>query len=436
MIENYLNIVGPLISAFIDIFLIGHFFEKNYERKYHNRNLYRIIFSAIVLGMAVINSFHQAWLNIAIWIIICVVLGLVLYCDNTGEKIHIVFKGLLLFGANNLIELISFFLFKFIVNSMDTIIVSEAMYSFLNLTVTKILNIILYFALLKQLLGKNKLRRLSSWHYLTYFFLVSLSFLGTFMVISANGYAIGDRRVLVSILYLIMIVSINLFTLNLLDSLAENMELKIQLSIFEQQEILQQTYYGTLDERYNQALKVLHDVDKHIRVIEGLYRDGQNGEAMEYTKDISRMLLPLAPIRYVSNDILNIILNDKAEAAKKNHIQFECAIEETDYSFLKNSDITTIFSNLLDNAIEACMKKEEQRYIVVNTSVQYNILMIKIKNSIGEKLDWSGGRPLSRKGKNHGIGLKNVEKVIEEYEGSIDYFVEGEEFICNIFLNK
>lgn len=435
-IETYLGIIGPLISAFIDIFLVNHFFDHNYRRRYRNQKVYRLILFLIMIGMAVINSFHTLALNMSVWIIVFLVFGLVLFYDEEGGKLHIVFKGLLLFAANNLIELLSYFILIFIVNSMHAIVISTAIYSFLNLTVTKILNIILYFSVIKYLLGKDKLKRLSHWHYITYFFLAMISFLGTFLVINSIEHVVGGWRALIVISYLILIVLLNLFTMSLLDSLAENMELKIQLGIFEQQEILQERYYGSLDERYNQSLKVLHDVDRHIRVIEGLYQEGQNTEAMEYTREISRMLLPLVPRRFTSNDILNIILNDKAEAAGKNHIEFKCDIEEFDYGFLKNSDITTIFSNLLDNAIEACMKLESGRYIRIHTSSQLSILLIEIRNATGEIPVWEAGRPLSQKPGNHGIGLKNVEKVVLNYEGSIDYRMEGEEFICSVILNK
>ena len=255
------------------------------------------------------------------------------------------------------------------------------------------------------------------------------------MVISAINHIDTGWKAIVIVLYLLMLVTISLFVLSLLDSLAENIELKIQLGIFEQQEIMQERYYGSLDERYNQSLKVLHDVDKHIRVIEGLYQKGRNGEAMEYTRDISKMLLPLVPRKYVSNDILNIILNDKAEVAKKNNVEFKCLMEETDYSFMKNSDITTIFSNLLDNALEACLKKKGNRWIDIKTSSQRNILVIEIRNSTGEKPFLRGGRLVSQKGRNHGLGLKNVEKVVAEYEGTIDYRIQEKEFDCNIGLS-
>lgn len=431
-----LAVMGPLISAFIDIYLFFNFFEANYSRTFQKKWLYRVAMPILVMVLAAVNYFQITICNLVIWMVICSLFGFIFYYDDKAGKMHTLFKALLLYITCGLSELLSYFLLIFAVNSTHAVIISESLYSFLNLTVTKILHIILYFVLFRRLLGKNRLRKLSYWYYMTYFFLVMMNFLSTFLVISAVENIEGGWKAAVVILNLITIMIIDLYILSLLDSLAENTELKVQLAVFEQQEKIQGKYYVSLDERYNQSLKVLHDVDKHIRVIEGLYQRGESSEAMEYTKDISKMLLPLVPHKYVNNNILNIILNDKAETAKKNGIEFICYMEEMDYSFIRSSDITTIFSNLLDNAIEACIKKEKGRYMDIRTMSRGDMLLIQIKNSIEEKPIWQEGKPVSQKGQNHGIGLKNVEKVVVEYNGSVDFEVNDKEFVCNVLLSK
>lgn len=437
LLEQVLSVTGPLISAFIDICLFYNFFDRNYRKRFQKKWFYRITISVVFFILAAVNYYQITLLNFTIGTVICCVFGLWLYYDEKAGKMHTFEKALLLFLSGGLSELVGFFLLKLAMNSMHTIIISVPLYSFLNLTVTKILHIILYFTIFRKMLGKNKLRKLSYWYYMTYFFLVLMNVLSTFVVISAIEYVKGGWEAVIIILNLITIMIINLYILSLLDSFAENTELKVQLAIFEQQEKIQEKYYVSLNERYNQSLKVLHDVDKHINVIERLYQKGQSLEAIEYTKDISKMLLPLVPKKYINNNILNIILNDKAEIAKKNGIEFRCCMEDTDYSFMHNADITTIFSNLLDNAIEACLKKESERYIDIKTmSHNDSMLVIEIKNSIGERPVWQEGRPVSQKGQNHGIGLKNVEKVAMEYSGSIDFEINDNEFLCNVLLNK
>lgn len=432
-----LSIVGPLISAFIDIFLLSQFFEANYHRRYcRGKWSYRFLVFAIVLVVASVNYYQVIYYNFAVSILICILFGFILYYDEQLGRIHTFLRALLIFIAYCLLELVGYFLLRLAVDKMHMVVVSEQVYNFLNLTVTKILEIIFYYAWLKNVLGRERLRRLSYHYYLVYAILVMMSISSTFVVLSAVVHIKSRWENILMIVNLITIVAANLYMLKLLDSFSEKEALKVQLGIFEQQGKLQEKYYGALNDRYNQSLKVLHDVDKHIYVIESLYQKGDSLEAMEYTRDISKMLLPLVPKKYSDHNILNIILNDKAEIAARKNIEFRCVMEDIDYGFMRNSDITTIFSNLLDNAIEACMKKENGRYITIKTGNHQDMIMIRIANSIGEKPVWRDGRPMSQKGERHGIGLKNVEKVVTEYNGSVDFEMNEQEFACSIILNK
>ena len=49
---------------------------------------------------------------------------------------------------------------------------------------------------------------------------------------------------------------------------------------------------------------------------------------------------------------------------------------------------------------------------------------------------WYHGKPVSRKGKNHGIGLINVENTIKKYNGNMILKEKQGEFVCDIILNS
>ena len=40
--EACLAILGPLISAFIDMFLMNHFFKENYQKRLKGKNIYNL----------------------------------------------------------------------------------------------------------------------------------------------------------------------------------------------------------------------------------------------------------------------------------------------------------------------------------------------------------------------------------------------------------
>ena len=65
-----------------------------------------------------------------------------------------------------------------------------------------------------------------------------------------------------------------------------------------------------------------------------------------------------------SNKILSVIMSQKISEAENLSIKVETKIEDILFEFVNDLDLTAIFANLWDNAIEACQKiKVEDRFI-------------------------------------------------------------------------
>mgnify|MGYP000072618025 FL=1 len=98
----------------------------------------------------------------------------------------------------------------------------------------------------------------------------------------------------------------------------------------------------------------MHDMKNHLQAVEHLYqaKDGQE-QGGAYVKDLYHMLNLLGEKYYSSNRMLNIICNDKLSLARHPAVAISVEIGDVDFSDLRDIDITTIFANLLDNALEA-----------------------------------------------------------------------------------
>ena len=138
-----------------------------------------------------------------------------------------------------------------------------------------------------------------------------------------------------------------------------------QLIALEQQAKVQYEYYLTQAKKYDQTIQILHDVNKHIKAIEGLYGAEQEKTAGEYATKIRELLKPLIPVQYTENPILNILLTDKESVMREKGISVTIKVDNVNLNFLAPIDITTIFGNLLDNAIEAAEKLEGEKYISI-----------------------------------------------------------------------
>ena len=148
------------------------------------------------------------------------------------------------------------------------------------------------------------------------------------------------------------------------------------------------------------------------------------------------MISPLLTRQYCDNLILNTIISDKVDYCRKNGIHFQVDIQNVYIDFMKQIDITTLFGNILDNALEACEKTNEKE-LSLKVYPFNKLVYIQLSNSFHEKIKWSAkGRPLSAKGEHHGIGLGNVENVLKDYNGSIQFTVEEQTFSVEIMISQ
>lgn len=86
------------------------------------------------------------------------------------------------------------------------------------------------------------------------------------------------------------------------------------------------------------------------------------------------------------NETLNVLLRDKARIAREKSIDFSAIVHFEDGKFLEPLDISTIFGNALDNAIEASEKlPPDRRMITVKTSRVGDGLMILVENNALEE---------------------------------------------------
>lgn len=230
-----------------------------------------------------------------------------------------------------------------------------------------------------------------------------------------------------------ILLGINLYFTNIFDAISRNSRLQKELSLYQQTEELQKEYYENLEQKYQNTRKLVHDIRNHLQTMEHLYEEQQNETGIRYTQDIHEILNQLGMKYYTSNRMLNIILNDKIQQMESKNITPEIKIAEVNLDFMREMDITTIFANLLDNAIDAAAESEE-KIIRLKVVMVHEFVSITLENSSTKEPIRRGHSFLSHKENHEGLGLKNVERTIVQYKGDIQYEWNKPYFITRIML--
>ena len=191
----------------------------------------------------------------------------------------------------------------------------------------------------------------------------------------------------------------------------------------------------TQTKKYDQTVHILHDVNKHIKAIEGLYGAEQGNTAGEYAAEIRELLKPLIPVQYTENPILNILLTDKESVMREKGISVTIKVDNVNLNFLAPIDITTIFGNLLDNAITAVASVSNKTIYFLYRETKGRII-ISISNSYDGTVIMKNQKIISRKKDTriHGYGLKNIEKTVDKYNGTVKILHDDNMFTVKLLL--
>lgn len=174
-----------------------------------------------------------------------------------------------------------------------------------------------------------------------------------------------------------------------------------------------------LELKFKNTRSFIHDMNKHINIISDFLNLGDTPSLKKYIAELSNSIQQ-NNLKYTNLKILNIIINEKSDMIKKHGIKLKLDIQIDDLPWIDLFDQNVLFSNILDNAIESCIKSNE-KYIIVRGKMD-EFVGIHITNSCDYAL-LENGRPKTIKldSENHGIGLLNVEKVIKKYGGIYSY---------------
>lgn len=219
----------------------------------------------------------------------------------------------------------------------------------------------------------------------------------------------------------------NLSAVRLVYYLAEH----VRGRLIEKNMKLQQDYYQELEANQMEIRKFRHDMNNHFSVVSELLEEGKETEAKEYFRSLSGQLRARSRT-FCKDSIVNAVINSKYNRAVEQGIDCFFNIEIDALWFLNNLDVCTIFSNTLDNAIEACMKvAEEKRRISLKARCTENgYFSYEITNSKNQEIRVEEGRYRTWKKdvKSHGIGIENVQDVVKRYGGTMKISYDDETF--------
>ena len=205
----------------------------------------------------------------------------------------------------------------------------------------------------------------------------------------------------------------------------KNKELEQDNAILQELLIREQKHYAMTKDTIDLINVKCHDLKHQISVL----RNMDEKERDKSLGEVEKAIMIYGNIAKTGNETLDIVLTEKSFLCESYNIRFTYMIDGESLSFMAPYDISPLFGNAIDNAIESVMKEEERekRIIKLNASLKRMYLTIHIENFCNEKVRFKDGMPVTNKSdkKNHGFGVKSMNYVVKKYGGTMTMRQDG-----------
>ncbi len=353
---------------------------------------------------------------------------------NPFEKVVISTISYILFYLINLPVLT---LTSALVNATPEAVISDAA-QHVNRVIGIFITKLLYFVATQFILTVRKKERyhfkLNEWIIIISAFIITLTIgFGMYTLVTKS---LPEEYIYVSVSLMLSLLDVIIFVF--MGKMNRTNQKELEQKQLQAQLAYQQSEIQQIESQYKEVSVLRHDYKNQLNCLRTLMQESNFEEAKAYLgKIIGKQNSVFTSYIHCSNSVLNAVINGKFTEAEKHEIRTSCKIltkipKEMEY------DLSILLSNLLDNAIEACVKENIPTKILLLISDNVGYYRIVVKNTIQESVLKRNEKLKTNKNNQmlHGWGLKSVSEIVEKYDGTRDIYEKNGMFVVSILLTK
>lgn len=309
----------------------------------------------------------------------------------------------------------------------------------LQLLAMKLLTYIL-FTIVKQFSNKSK-KRMSGKIFAMYICL-PLASLGIMMSTYYSGINLtqNSRMMILILLCFILILLGNIFMFYAFNKYSEELYSGLQKQLVIERQERDLSYYMELQKRDERYSQFIHDVNHYFKAIGELAKEKNYDNILGILEELNIELENNEMMIYTNHRVVNAVLSEKRLEGERKKVVFDAYVEPgVEFGTISDGDLIAMLGNLLDNAITAADKCEnDEREVVVRIYMENKgrFCVIKIVNHfVGNVIRNKDGFISTKKEKGvHGIGVKSIENTAEKYGGYLECLIGKSIFTAVLIL--
>lgn len=420
-----------VISSIIELWVCKKIFDYTSEKKYTNIRINSIMALIIIMMLFLLKANIPPNIRISI----AVILTFVFYITNYNTSISIAIMITLIYwmtllGSDALSMSISIWINS--LDSMDMLLVNSSY---------RLQSIVLGKSILILILGLYRLIRFEIELHkkdILYLGIPIVANIVSFFVIFKYVFQLSELKLIniKEVLYLsILLFLSNLSIILVIRKIRKDSKLLAQKDMVQNNLKMQYKYYMNIKKNQDKIRQLHHDMKNHIICMRKLNQNGYDNES--YIESIDKNIKSYENTFYTGNVLLDIILGEKKQICDNKNIKFLSSINFTKCDFIDSEDICSIFSNILDNAIEACTKiNGNNKFISAEGKIVEKFFILKVENSKVNKINIKNNNFVTDKNNkfSHGLGISNIKNSVEKYNGETVINYTDDKFTIKILI--
>jgi signal transduction histidine kinase len=207
-----------------------------------------------------------------------------------------------------------------------------------------------------------------------------------------------------------------------------------EMELLRQQITYQRNNFESLENSYRTQRKSVHEFERHLRVLTDLLEADELQAAEKYLRKLNtNRSLHVFSVNS-RHPVIDVILNQKYQLAQEQNIRMHVEVNDLSGVEVQTDYLVVLLSNLLDNALEACMRLPENRQILCRIVADEN-LYVSVRNT-SQPVALENGRIVTKKDdcREHGYGMPAIRYVLDslQAEYAFDYHNGWFRFVAEI----
>ena len=185
-----------------------------------------------------------------------------------------------------------------------------------------------------------------------------------------------------------------------------------KMALLNQQMEIQTSSILALEQNYRTQRKATHEFQNQLQTIRSLITAGDYINAQEYILELQGTQTTRIFSVCSHHPIIDAVLNHKYQLANDSGIDVRVQVNDLSRVSIDTNHIVVLLSNLLDNAIEACLRHDKER-IIQCSILASDSLYISIRNtSLPVEINNNKIQTSKEPAEDHGYGLAYIDLIL------------------------